>query len=156
MMKKNEDEKVLTHISLNGEVLSQKRNLKILVVEDNSMSFTLTATMIQRLTGVFPDRAVNGQEAVECAKDTSYDLIFMDQYMPVMNGSEASERINALSSTDKKPMLVGLSGATHPADIKRFHRSGIDQFLAKPLRLQKLKEVLISCSVSSPLALKTA
>jgi CheY-like chemotaxis protein len=118
------------------------KDLKILVAEDSGLSFVLTQALIERLTGVNPDRAVDGQQAVNMAENGSYDLIIMDQMMPKLSGIEATRMIREALPEWKQPFIAGLSGATTPVDLVNYEAAGMDRFLAKPMRLHQLKELI--------------
>ena len=116
--------------------------LKILVAEDSGLSFALTQALIERLAGVCPDRARDGEEAVEMVENGDYDLVIMDHMMPKMSGIEATRRIREALPKWKQPFIAGLSGATTPVDLAHYESAGMDRFLAKPMRLQQLSELI--------------
>lgn len=117
-------------------------HLKILVAEDSGLSFALTEALIERLTGNYPERAINGAEAVKMAESGDYDLIIMDQLMPKMSGIEATLNIRNLLPKWKQPFIAGLSGAASSFDVSACEAAGMDRFLAKPMRLAHLKTLL--------------
>lgn len=116
--------------------------LKILVVEDSGLSFALTQALIERLAGNSPDRASDGTVAVEMVQSGDYDLVIMDLLMPEMDGLEATRQIRRLLPAWKQPYIAGLSGATSTSDVMACEAAGMNQFLAKPMRLAKLSELL--------------
>ena len=116
--------------------------LRILIVEDSAMSFALTSAMIERITGAVPDRAHNGEEAVNRLREETFDLVFMDQFMPVMSGIEATRLIRDLLPLGQQPIIVGLSGASNPVEVNACMEAGMDHFLAKPLRLAQIEQTL--------------
>ena len=119
------------------------KQLKILVAEDSGLSFTLTKTMIERLSGgCIADWAHNGQEALEMVQAGEYDLVIMDHMMPVMSGIEATSLIRKLVPEWKQPFIAGLSGAATAVDLMAYEQSGMDRFLAKPMRLAQLQDLL--------------
>jgi CheY-like chemotaxis protein len=121
---------------------SDDLNLEILVAEDSSLSFTLITAMIERVTGTAPDWARNGEEAVEMVQQKFYDLVFMDYFMPAMSGIEATRSIRQVLPLWEQPTIVGISGATAPMDIRACLEAGMDHFLAKPLRLIQIENIL--------------
>jgi len=118
------------------------KRLKILVAEDSGLSFALTEALIERLTGNRPDRAVNGLQAVEKVQSEEYDLVLMDHLMPEMNGTDATRMIRDLLPEWKQPFIAGLSGACTSADIGLYEACGMNRFLAKPMRLVQLNDLL--------------
>ena len=83
--------------------------------------------------------AVNGQDAVDKAAKTSYDLILMDVQMPVMNGYEASEEIR---KTGSRVPIIAMTANAMPEDIKRAKEAGMNDHIAKPLDLPKMIETI--------------
>jgi CheY-like chemotaxis protein len=124
--------------------LTATHPIRILVVEDNHLSFTLTSMMLERLTGQLPDRAENGEQALEMALEGSYDLVLMDQCLPGMSGLESTRQMRCRLADWQQPVIVGLSGSAAPRDVERAFAAGMDGFLAKPLRLQHLENLLLS------------
>lgn len=124
--------------------------IRILVVEDSAMSFTLTSAMIERIMGVVPDRAHDGEEAVSMLQKQCYELVFMDYFMPKMNGIEATRLIREDPIIYQQPTIIGLSGAAAPRDIHAFENAGMDHFLAKPLRLFQIEDMLMKITHQQP------
>ncbi len=116
--------------------------LSILVVEDSGLSFALTKAMIERLTGNEPDWAKDGATAVDKVMLGDYDLVIMDHMMPGMCGVEATRIIREQVPEWKQPFIAGLSGATTPKDLVSYEQAGMNRFLAKPMRLGQLQELL--------------
>lgn len=133
---------------MSGEEKSS--GIRILVVEDNAMSFTLTSAMIERITGIVPDRAYDGEEAISILRKKCYELVFMDYFMPKMNGIEATRLIREDPIIYQKPTIIGLSGAAAPRDIDAFKDAGMDHFLAKPLRLFQIEDMLKKVTHQQP------
>ncbi len=82
----------------------------------------------------------NGDLCVDEIKtNNSYDLIFMDNQMPIMNGPEASKKIRELGYTLP---IIGLTGNIMEDDIKYFKEQGANEVLGKPTKKNKLDEIL--------------
>jgi CheY-like chemotaxis protein len=126
---------------------------RILIVEDNTLSYTMTAMMMERLTGVMPERACTGEEAITRLKETHFDLVIMDQFMPGMSGNATTERIRQELPSWKQPCILGLSGSSTRRDIERAREAGMDGFLAKPLRLVDLQAAIAVLVAREPLAM---
>jgi CheY-like chemotaxis protein len=80
----------------------------------------------------------NGAEAVAAVEAGGYDLVFMDCQMPVMDGFEATRHIR--QSTEIP--IVAMTADAMPADRERCLSEGMDDYLAKPVRMNLLSEVL--------------
>ncbi len=77
---------------------NQKRGMCVLVVEDNEINQNVAAAMLCSF-GCSVHLVSNGKQAVEAVTEKTYDLIFMDCQMPVMDGFEATTAIRGLEST---------------------------------------------------------
>jgi len=118
-------------------------NTNVLVVEDNSVNQKLIKTLLEKFK-LNVTLASNGQEAFYLRQEKKYDLIFMDIEMPVMDGVEATKKIlqyevqNSLSHVP----IVALTANALIGDQEKYIKAGIDYYLSKPIRLQKLKYIL--------------
>jgi CheY-like chemotaxis protein/HPt (histidine-containing phosphotransfer) domain-containing protein len=101
----------------------------VLVVEDNEVNQRLLDMYISK-TGATVTIAGDGQQAVELASSTTFDLIFMDMQMPVMNGIEATEALRKRGYTGT---IVALTANTTPEDKARCLQAGCDDYLSKPI-----------------------
>ena len=82
----------------------------------------------------------NGDSCVDEIKSNNiYDLIFMDNQMPIMTGPEASNKIRDLGYTIP---IIGLTGNIMEDDIKHFKKNGANEVLGKPTKKEKLNEIL--------------
>ena len=92
------------------------------------------------------DTAGNGQEAVEkflLAMPGSYLAILMDVQMPVMNGLEATRIIRHSPRADAKTVpVIGLSANAFEEDIEKSLEAGMNAYLAKPIDVPHLFQVL--------------
>ena len=111
----------------------------VLLAEDNPVNIKVATRLFQRL-GVSADIAVNGQEAVEMARHRRYGLIFMDMQMPQMDGLEATRIIRAEGLG--QPWIVALTANAMEGDRQRCETAGMNDFLAKPVRLSDLRGAL--------------
>ena len=121
--------------SENSELLQGKN---VLIVEDNLMNMLIAEEFLGRW-GMKLDKAANGQEAVDKAKERDYDLILMDLHMPVMDGYEASKIIN--SSKPDIPILA-LTASTVAEQEAQIKSAGMIGFVLKPFHPQDLMSKL--------------
>ncbi|OUS04654.1 hypothetical protein A9Q81_05905 [Gammaproteobacteria bacterium 42_54_T18] len=110
----------------------------ILLAEDNGVNQVLIQRVIQK-TGVKVFIAGDGQEAVEMAIATPYDLILMDVNMPIMDGLEATRMLR--SSGQELPIYV-LTAEHGKAEVDASLEAGCNGHLTKPLDVKKLFLVL--------------
>ena len=101
--------------------------------------------MLESLSANDIDQADTGKVAFEFTKNKFYDIIFMDKYMPEMDGFEAIEKIRKEDNMCNKSKIIFLSADNEDVTIKRSLEIGADIFIAKPYRLniliKKIKEV---------------
>jgi CheY-like chemotaxis protein len=113
---------------------------KILLAEDNEANIT---TMMSYLEAhdfqVFLAR--NGLEAVQIAQQHQPDLILMDIQMPTMDGLEAIRQIRAEAATQSIP-IIALTALAMPGDLERCIAAGANHYLAKPVKLKQLLELI--------------
>jgi PAS domain S-box-containing protein len=116
---------------------------KILVVDDNPLVSRLTTLQLSSI-GVEAAVAMTGEEAIEKARQTDFDLILMDVQLPDMTGFEVSNRIHQLeeSSGKKLSVIIALTGCSSDEDKEAAAASGMDDYLTKPVSIDVLKEHL--------------
>ena len=112
----------------------------ILIVEDDETNRFVLETVFKN-SAVKITTAKNGKEAVNLCRTGSYDLIFMDCQMPVMDGFEATKQIlaNADSTPDKHPLIVALTADATQATRQYCKEVGMNDYLIKPLEFGKLQ-----------------
>lgn len=122
-------------------------NSKFLLVDDNPINLKILATIMNRLGQAY-STATNGREAIDAyqAAPGSYSCIFMDISMPVMDGFEATRLIRTFErdSSLERTFILALSGLASESAQQQAYGSGINMFMAKPVRQKDLKEVLAS------------
>ena len=120
--------------------------LKVLVAEDNSTNRKVALGMLAQL-GLSAHTASSGREAVEAAKRSNYDVILMDIQMPDMDGLEASRRIReAIPAEGRQPRIIAMTAEALAGDRERCLAGGMDNYLAKPVKLALLKAALTGIS----------
>lgn len=113
---------------------------RILVVDDNAINRKVAARMLERL-GFEVDVANDGAEGVRLATATTYTTVLMDCQMPVMDGYEATRRIQTLLGEDS-PVIIALTAGALPADRARALDAGMDAFLTKPITVETIEAAL--------------
>ena len=131
-----EPQKVLT----SGEALI--RNGRLLVAEDNVVNSKLAVLLLSRM-GFEVVIACNGQEALDLLKsDQKFDAVLMDMRMPVMDGLEATRSIRSGKAGEdvKNIPILGVTANVLPADRLACQEAGMDGYLPKPLRPDKVED----------------
>lgn len=107
---------------------------KILVVDDNETNLMIAKGLLNKF-GVNPETAASGFDALEIAKRSDFDLIFMDHQMPVMDGIETLQKLLEQNKTEgKNPVVIALSANAVNGAAEMFLENGFDDFLAKPVQ----------------------
>ena len=118
--------------------------LSILVVEDNRINRVLTMKMLTHL-GYAADAVVNGQECMQAMALKNYDLYLMDLQMPVMDGFTTAREIrrwHRINPVNPPPYICALTANVMAKDREECLAAGMDDFVAKPLRLETLRIVV--------------
>ncbi len=134
---------------LNQEILENDKDqrsktkdqkLKILIAEDDQVNREVTSKLLEHI-GYESEFAKNGAEAVKKCVETDFDLILMDCQMPEMDGLAAT---TAIRRTEKKhrPTIIALTAFSAEAEREKCLRSGMDDYLCKPITKKELIGVM--------------
>ena len=120
-----------------------KFDARILVVDDNSINQTVTRGMLEKL-GLTVDVAGNGAEAIKVLSDKTYDLVFMDCQMPVLDGYQATRQIRDPESPVKQQDIpvVAMTANAMEGDREKCLEAGMDDYISKPVEHLKLVKIL--------------
>jgi len=121
----------------------------ILVAEDNEINQKMIKTMLTR-QGHTIDIASNGLEAVEKAGQKPYDLIFMDIQMPGMDGYSATKRIRQQEGSVWHTPIIAMTAHALSGDREKCLNAGMDDYVTKPIDVQKLFQVIEHWSHAKP------
>lgn len=113
---------------------------RVLVVEDDEVNQFIARRMLEQL-GCAVEIAGNGESALSATARSSFDLIFMDCRMPVMDGYEAAAAIKRRDG-ESAPPIIALTANTAMEDKMRCQAIGMADFLNKPARKSDLRRVL--------------
>ena len=117
---------------------------RFLVAEDIEINREYAAVLLRK-TGAMVEFAENGQRCVEMVSLSStgyYDLILMDINMPVMDGLEATKRLRRMGFA--RP-IIALTGNVGDRDKRAALDAGMDAFVEKPVRVEKLFFEMVKC-----------
>ncbi len=120
---------------------SQHPPLNILLAEDNPTNQKVLAAQLAQL-GQSATIVNNGAEAIARLRDDSFDIVFLDILMPVMDGEETLMAIRNSSQRISSHYCVALTASNYQEQRKRLLDLGFDEFLGKPLGLSELANVL--------------
>lgn len=115
---------------------------KILLADDSEINREVAKALMEPFKMQI-DMACNGQEALEKVQEGRYDLVFMDHFMPVMDGIEATEKIRALEGEYfKKLPIIALSADAVQGVREKFVAAGMNDFVSKPIPMKDIAKVL--------------
>ena len=121
------------------------KGMKVLVAEDNDLNWEILCELLGE-HGVLCDRAENGQECVKmisAAEDDTYDLIFMDVQMPVMNGRDATREIRKSAREYVRNItVVAITADAFAEDMKECMEAGMNGHISKPVDIRKVLNIL--------------
>src|SRR5580704_3711523 len=120
------------------------KRLRVLVTEDTEINRELIAELLTK-RGHSVSTVSDGLQAIAAYERNRFDVILMDQEMPNMNGLDATRAIRKLeTSTGRHARIIGLTGNATSEDERRCLNAGMDAFLSKPVRMEKLYETIES------------
>ncbi|WP_189376918.1 PAS domain-containing hybrid sensor histidine kinase/response regulator [Thalassotalea profundi] len=125
-------------------IKKQQFNAHILVTEDNRVNQLVIRGLLIGL-GITVDLACNGKEAISAlGNGNTYDLIFMDCQMPVLDGYEATKqiRLKTFDNNNTKLPIIAITANAMIGDRKKCLDSGMNDYLTKPLDPQKVIDIL--------------
>lgn len=129
-----------THQTSENMKLHDPQPLNILIVEDNPINQKMLRRMLDKL-GFEADLAENGAAALESFKQKHYHMILMDLQMPEMDGLTATRSIRSLP-LDPQPCIIAVTANVSKQDREASFEAGMDDFMAKPIRKDKLEEMI--------------
>ncbi|MEZ8878888.1 two-component sensor histidine kinase BarA [Vibrio lentus] len=125
----------------------EKLPLTVLAVDDNPANLKLiTALLKERVETVIS--CTNGQQAIDKATSTPFDIIFMDIQMPQMDGVTACKHIKKLANNANTP-IIAVTAHAMMGERDRLLAAGMDDYLTKPIEEHVLQQVLLHWSPAS-------
>ncbi|MBX3169956.1 MAG: response regulator [Candidatus Eremiobacteraeota bacterium] len=134
--------RVLTPASQYDAALGKTHPLRILVADDLHVNVKMMLIILQKM-GYEAEAAANGLEVLQAIQRSTFDVILMDVNMPEMDGLEATRRI--VADFEKRPRIIALTANVTVSEREACHEAGMDDFLAKPIQANALREALLRC-----------
>jgi CheY-like chemotaxis protein len=119
----------------------ETRPLHVLVAEDNPVNQRLAIRMLEKL-GYRAHIVENGEEAIAAVRKREYGCVLMDCQMPGVDGYEATARIRALEGAGRRTPIIAVTASAMQGDRERCIAVGMDDYIAKPMRLEVLRAAL--------------
>src|SRR5262249_61340825 len=102
------------------------------------VSQTVALRLLERLEHR-ADVVANGRQVLERLERVPYDVVLMDVQMPGMDGLEASRAVCARWPSGQRPRIIAMTAEAMEGDRERCLAAGMDDYLAKPIRLEELR-----------------
>lgn len=135
-------QKVVEDCPVQAMKSSDYPDARVLIVDDNDLNRAIACEILS-FFHVQADDAASGKEAVSMVQEKAYDIVFMDHMMPEMDGVETLQAIRNLPEKQYQelPVIALTANATIEAQTM-FKKLGFDDFLAKPIDIGQLEELL--------------
>ncbi len=131
--------------------------LHVLLAEDNLVNQMVAKTLLKK-AGCEVDVVENGQLAVDAWQQGSYDAIFMDCQMPVMDGYQATQKIREQELSELKQIqhitIIALTANAMDGEKENCYAAGMDKFLTKPINVAHLHQILQEITPRRPVTWK--
>ncbi|KAI8997243.1 hypothetical protein BDB01DRAFT_26550 [Pilobolus umbonatus] len=140
----------------NEESLGSTNPMKILLAEDNDLNQKIAISILKRLGYTDVTVAGNGREVIEKMRKSPFDVIFMDLYMPEMDGLEATRYIVNERRSDKHGeasslqniddvYIIALTASASMKDRRICIEAGMNDFISKPFTMTEMRSALKNC-----------
>jgi len=117
-------------------------SLRVLLAEDNLVNQRLAIRLLEKRNH-HVDVAINGREVLAALEKENFDLVLMDVQMPELDGFEATAMIREKERRYGGHLpIIAMTAHAIKGDRERCLAAGMDGYLAKPLRVQELDEIL--------------
>ncbi|BBF87443.1 sensory box histidine kinase [Aquitalea magnusonii] len=122
-------------------VPASTQSLSVLVAEDNMVNQKLIIKLLDKLGYRDVLLAGNGRQALERVSQGDVELVLMDMQMPEMDGLDATRAIRQ-SKLPRQPHIIALTANAFDEDRERCQQAGMDDFLSKPVSLERLSAAM--------------
>jgi len=129
--------------SMNAEGM-KIHDIRVLVTDDNPINLKVIKNTLE-CYGLAVDTEGSGAEALRMCEKNVYDIVFMDQMMPEMDGVETMQRLRMLSSHYEKGAagkVIALTANAIMGVRDELMEKGFDEYLSKPIKFRELERLL--------------
>jgi two-component system sensor histidine kinase/response regulator len=142
---KAEENVVMGQVSRDGASTT-----RVLLAEDNPVNQKIAIAMLERM-GCSIDVVGDGEAAVNATAENNYDLILMDCQMPLLDGFDATRAIREREENGggRHTPIVALTASALSGDREACLASGMDDYVAKPFKLEQLRQVVTKWSADA-------
>jgi two-component system, sensor histidine kinase and response regulator len=118
-----------------------RTTIKILVADDNMVNRRLVLAQLKQM-GLTAEAVSNGREALHVLERASYDLILLDGQMPDIDGYAAAAEFRRREDAQRHAIIIALTADALSGDRERCLAAGMDNYLAKPIKSQTLRDMI--------------
>jgi two-component system sensor histidine kinase RpfC len=129
-------------------IKEDKGSYRILLAEDDAINARFITTILGK-AGHYVEHVTNGDEALQRLQNNRYDMVFMDMHMPEMDGVEATKHWRHMETGDRLPIVALTANATE-TDRRTCLVAGMNDFLSKPVKPERLNEIVTLYAGSNP------
>ena len=122
-----------------SDVVIYAPEARILVVDDNSINLNVARGLLQ-LCGITAETASSGRQAIDLINENDYDIVFMDQMMPEMDGLETT---GVIRGAGIGVPIIALTACAVLGTKELMLEAGMDDYLTKPIISSNLKRILL-------------
>lgn len=134
--------KAKSKASSSSDLEINKKKLKILLAEDNTINQQVALHLIAKL-GYRADTVGNGIEVLQAIKNIRYDLLLLDCQMPEMDGYTATREIRKLETeTGQHLPIIAMTAHALKGDREKCLEVGMDDYISKPIDIHALEDIL--------------
>ena len=118
-------------------------NAKVLVVDDNEMNLKVMKNLL-KLSGIRPDMAISGENALVMLKNETYDIVFLDHMMPKMDGIETLNEAKEKYLLGPDTVVIALTANAVVGAKDMYLAAGFNDYLSKPVEIKTLEKTLVT------------
>lgn len=115
---------------------------RVLLVDDNAVNRRVFVQLLKE-TKVQVEEASGGEQCLECVEKNTYDLIFLDHMMPGLDGIETLQEMRRRENGGKEVPVIALTANAVTGAREMYLEAGFADFLAKPVKPEKLEKMLM-------------
>lgn len=119
-------------------------HISVLIAEDNLVNQKVAVQILRRL-GIEAQVVSNGKQALNEIRNGSFDIVFMDMEMPVMDGLESTRLIRdyeGVETPENRTLIIAMTANALPGDREKCIQAGMDDFIAKPVTVDSMRRTM--------------
>lgn len=113
----------------------------VLVVDDSEMNLKVAKNLMKR-SGIIPDLAISGSDAIDRIRSKRYHIVFLDHMMPKMDGIETLRRLREEGLLEEGVTVIALTANAVEGARDKYLNAGFDDYLSKPIDAGELEKKL--------------